>query len=201
MSFPILTTTQYDATKYTPAGSVVLNRVEGISLLRNMFAGIGALFGGKNTLIQEAVDRLQARSLTDFTAKVQATYPNTVQVIALHTDISEVGRDDNATFMTMTMSGTCLVPFQSGIQTGGVRRNNDPEVPSGFANSTAANNPTNVNSNNSTRSNKKNNNTKRNNGRLTMNNLSTNERKNNRPLTMNNLDGGRRVRKSKTRRN
>jgi uncharacterized protein YbjQ (UPF0145 family) len=198
MSFPILTTTQYDATKYTPAGSVVLNRVEGISLLRNMFAGIGALFGGKNTLIQEAVDRLQARSLTDFTAKVQATYPNTVQVIALHTDISEVGRDDNATFMTMTMSGTCLVPI---MQNGGGRRNNDPEAPSGFTNSTVSNNPTNVNSNNSTRRNKKNNNTKRNNGRLTMNNLSTNEGKNNGPLTMNNLSGGRHARKSKTRRN
>jgi uncharacterized protein YbjQ (UPF0145 family) len=194
MSFPILTTTQYDATKYSAVGTVVINRVEGISLLRNMFAGIGALFGGKNTLIQEAVDRLQARSLTDFTAKVQSTYPNTVQVISLHTDISEIGRDESATFMTMTMSGTCLVPI---IQTGGGRRNNDPEAPSGLANSTVSNNPTNVKSNNSTIRNRKNNNTKRNNkGRLTMNNLSTNE-----PLTMNNLAGGRRLRKSKTRRN
>ena len=120
MSFTILSTSQYDATKYTAVGTVVLNRVEGISLLRNMFAGIGALFGGKNTLIQEAVDRLQARSLTEFTAKIQATYPNTVQVIGLHTDISEVGRDDNATFMVMTMTGTCLVPIQTG---GGSRRN------------------------------------------------------------------------------
>jgi uncharacterized protein YbjQ (UPF0145 family) len=197
MSFPILTTTQYDATKYTPVGSVVLNRVEGISLLRNMFAGIGALFGGKNTLIQEAVDRLQLRSLTDFTAKVQATYPNTVQVVALHTDISEVGRDDRATFMSMTMSGTCLVPI---MQSGGGRRNNnnDPEAPSAsaFANSAVSNNPVN--------NIKKNNNTKRNNGRLTMNNLSTNNSANNKnnngPLTMNNLSGGRRARKSKTRR-
>jgi uncharacterized protein YbjQ (UPF0145 family) len=195
-----LTTTQYDATKYSAAGTVVINRVEGISLLRNMFAGIGALFGGKNTLIQEAVDRLQARSLTDFTAKVQSTYPNTVQVIALHTDISEIGRDESATFMTMTMSGTCLVPI---IQTGGGRRNNDPEAPSGLANSALSNNPTNVKSNNAAR-NKKNNNTKRNNGRLTMNNLSTNDgntRNSNKPLTMNNLSGGRRMRKSKTRRN
>ena len=198
-----MTTTQYDATKYTPVGSVVLNRVEGISLLRNMFAGIGALFGGKNTLIQEAVDRLQARSLTDFTAKVQATYPNTVQVVALHTDISEVGRDDRATFMSMTMSGTCLVPIQTGVQAGGARRNNnnDPSAPSAFANSAMSNNPVN--------NNKKNNSTKRNNGRLTMNNLSTNNSVNNSkknknnsgPLTMNNLSGGRRSRNSKTRSN
>jgi uncharacterized protein YbjQ (UPF0145 family) len=119
MSFPLLSTTQYDATKYTPVGTVILNNVEGVSLLRNMFAGLGALFGGKNTLIQEAVDRLQARGTAAFTAKVQATYPNTVMVVALHTDISEVGRDDNATFMVMTMTGTCLVPIG---QTGGRRR-------------------------------------------------------------------------------
>ena len=119
MSFPLLSTTQYDATKYTPVGTVILNNVEGVSLLRNMFAGLGALFGGKNTLIQEAVDRLQARGTAAFTAKVQATYPNTVMVVALHTDISEVGRDENATFMVMTMTGTCLVPIG---QTGGRRR-------------------------------------------------------------------------------
>ena len=119
MSFQILSTTQYDATKYTPVGTVVLNNVEGISLLRNVFAGFGALFGGKNTLIQEAMDRLQARAQAAFTAKVQSTYPNTTMVVAYHTDVSEVGRDENATFMVMTISGTCLVPLG---QTGGRRR-------------------------------------------------------------------------------
>jgi uncharacterized protein YbjQ (UPF0145 family) len=118
MSFTLLTTQQYDATKYMAIGTVVLNRVESISLLRSAFAGFGAAFGGKNTLIQTAVDNLQARSYGEFTAKVQQTYPNTVQVVALHTDISEVGRDDNATYMVMTMSGTCLVPLnQMPMQT------------------------------------------------------------------------------------
>lgn len=112
----MLSTTQYDATRYTPVGTVLLNSVEGLSLLRNVFAGFGALFGGKNTLIQEAVDRLQTRALQAFTAKVQATYPNTAMVVAFHTDVSEVGRDENATFMVMTISGTCLAPIG---QTGG----------------------------------------------------------------------------------
>jgi uncharacterized protein YbjQ (UPF0145 family) len=119
MAFPLLTTHQYDATKYTPVGTVVVNRVESISLLRSAFAGLGAAFGGKNTLIQTAVNNLQARSMAEFTAKVQSTYPNTVQVVALQTDVSEVGRDESATFMVMTMSGTCLVPLG---QTGGARR-------------------------------------------------------------------------------
>ena len=118
MSFPLLSTQQYDATKYTPVGTVFLNRVEGISLLRNMFAGFGALFGGKNTLIQEAVDRLQARGLQEFTTKVQTTYPNTTMVVGVHTDISEVGRDEQSTFMVLSITGTCLVPLG---QTGGRR--------------------------------------------------------------------------------
>jgi uncharacterized protein YbjQ (UPF0145 family) len=118
MSFTLLTTPQFDPTKYTPVGTVFLNNVESISLLRSAFAGFGAIFGGKNTLIQEAVDRLQARSLAAFTAKVQTTYPNTVMVIGLHIDISEVGRSDDATFMVMTVTGTCLAPLG---QSGGAR--------------------------------------------------------------------------------
>ena len=117
MAFPLLTTTQYDATKYAPVGTVLINNVEAISLFRSAFAGLGAAFGGKNTLIQEAVNRLQQRGLVEFTSKVQATYPNTVLVVALHTDISEVGRNESATFMVMTMSGTCLAPIG---QTGGL---------------------------------------------------------------------------------
>lgn len=116
MSVQLLTTTQYDATKYTPVGSVVLNQVEAISMLRSAFAGFGAIFGGKNTLIQEAVDRLQTRGLTAFTEKVKNSYPNTATVIGLETNISEVGRDDQQTYMVMTVTGTCLVPLG---QTGG----------------------------------------------------------------------------------
>ena len=119
MSVQTLTTTQYDATKYTPVGSVLMNQVEAISMLRSAFAGFGAMFGGKNTLIQEAVDRLQTRGLTAFGEKVKNTYPNTAMVIGLQTHISEVGRDDQQTYMVMTITGTCLVPLG---QTGGAPR-------------------------------------------------------------------------------
>ena len=116
MPLTLLTTNQYDPTKYTAIGTVILNQVESISLIRGVFAGFGAMLGGKNTLIQEAVDRLQNRAMNEFTAKVQQTYPETIQVVALHTDVSEVGRDDNSTYMVMTMSGTCLVPLNKRVQ-------------------------------------------------------------------------------------
>jgi len=119
MSFPIISTGQYDANKYTPVGTVVINRVESISMLRSAFAGWGAAFGGKNTLIQTAVDNLQTAGLSEFTAKVQSIYPNTVLVVNFHTDVSEVGRDEQATYMVITLSGTCLTPLG---QTGGKRK-------------------------------------------------------------------------------
>jgi uncharacterized protein YbjQ (UPF0145 family) len=111
MPLTLLTTNQYDDTKYKAVGTVILNQVESISLIRGVFAGFGGMLGGKNTLIQEAVDRLQKRAMDEFTAKVQKTYQETVQVVALHTDVSEVGRDDNSTYMVMTITGTCLVPL------------------------------------------------------------------------------------------
>ena len=119
MSFPIISSGQYDSNKYTPLGTVIVNRVESISMLRSAFAGWGAAFGGKNTLIQTAVDNLQTAGLSEFTAKVQSIYPNTVLVVNFHTDVSEVGRDEQATFMVMTISGTCLTPLG---QAGGKRK-------------------------------------------------------------------------------
>lgn len=120
MSFPIITSGQYDATKYTALGSVLINRVEALSLLRADFASFGALFGGKNQLIQGAIDQMQTAGLAEFTAKVQSVYPNTVQVVGMQYDISDVGRNDNSTmYMVLTISGTCLAPIG---QTGGGKR-------------------------------------------------------------------------------
>jgi uncharacterized protein YbjQ (UPF0145 family) len=123
MPLTLLTINQYDETKYKAVGTVILNQVESISLIRGVFAGFGGMLGGKNTLIQEAVDRLQKRAMDEFTAKVQKTYPETVQVVALHTDVSEVGRDDNSTYMVMSIRGTCLVPLnKQAVQPMGGRR-------------------------------------------------------------------------------
>jgi hypothetical protein len=91
-------------------------------MVRGAFAGFTGAFGGQNTIIQTAIDNLQNGTLKDFTAKVQATYPNTALVISLHTDISEVGRSSGETtnYMVMTMSGTCLAPI--GMSGGAQRR-------------------------------------------------------------------------------
>lgn len=115
MSFTLETTDQYDATKYTPMGTVMSNNVEAVSFFRAILGAFQAPFGGKNTAIQTAVDRLTERGMIEFKNKVSATFPNTLKVVGLRTSIAEVGGEDQNTFMVLHISGTCLAPFgQSG---------------------------------------------------------------------------------------
>jgi len=119
MSFILETSDQYDATKYSPLGTVIVNNVEGVSFFRAILGAFQGAFGGKNTAIQTAVDRLTERGIIEFKNKVAATYPNTVKVVGLKTSISEAGGDDQQTFLVFHATGTCLGPFG---QTGGNRR-------------------------------------------------------------------------------
>jgi uncharacterized protein YbjQ (UPF0145 family) len=115
MSFTLETTDQYDATKYTPMGTVMSNNVEAVSFFRAIIGAFQAPFGGKNVAIQTAVDRLTERGMIEFKNKVAATFPNTLKVVGLRTSIAEVGGEDQNTFMVLHISGTCLAPFgQSG---------------------------------------------------------------------------------------
>ena len=124
MSFVLETTDQYDATKYTPLGTVIYNNVEAVSFFRAIMAAFQAPFGGKNKAIQEAVDRLTLRGMEEFRNNVTATYPNTVKVVGLRTSVSEVGGDEQQTFMVLHVMGTCLAPFgQSGGSTKKGKRN------------------------------------------------------------------------------
>lgn len=119
MSFTLETTDQYDATKYTPMGTVMSNNVEAVSFFRAILGAFQAPFGGKNTAIQNAVDRLTERGMIEFKNKVSATFPNTLKVVGLRTSIAEVGGEDQNTFMVLHISGTCLAPFG---QSGGKRK-------------------------------------------------------------------------------
>jgi hypothetical protein len=122
MSFPILTTTQYDPAKYVPVGAVMINQVEAISLFRSILGGFTSAFGGAQPIIQEAINRLQARGLDALTQKIMQTYPNTILVNSLHSDISHItGSNDSGSYIIMTMTGTCYVPV-SGPAFGGGRK-------------------------------------------------------------------------------
>lgn len=110
MSFKILTTTQFDASRYEPLGSVLLNRVETISLVRGFVGGIAGLFGGKNTVIQSAIDSLTSRAIQEFKEKVASSYPQTALVVGFDSMVTDVGRDEQNQYLIMHIKGTCLGP-------------------------------------------------------------------------------------------
>ena len=119
MSFIMDTTDQFDATKYTSLGSVTSNNVEGVSFFRAILGAFQGTFGGKNDAIQTAVDRLLERGMIEFRNKVSATFPNTLKVVGLRTSITEIGGEDQNTFLLLHVSGTCLAPVG---QIGGAKR-------------------------------------------------------------------------------
>jgi len=108
MAFIFETTDQYDSAKYLPLGTVMCNSVEAVSFTQPMLEPSSS---HKGTIIQEAVDRLVKRGMDDFKNKVSVAYPNTVKVVGLKTSVTEVGREDQHTFMVFHSSGTCLAPF------------------------------------------------------------------------------------------
>jgi hypothetical protein len=125
MSFSIETVDHYDTTKYTPLGTVVHNNVEAVSFYRAIIAAFQAPFGGKNEAIQIAVDRLTERGMVEFRNKIIASFPNTIKVVGLRTNVAEVsGGDDQATFLLLHITGTCLGPYgQIGGKRSKTRRN------------------------------------------------------------------------------
>ena len=123
MSFKILTTDQYDATKYQPAGSIVINRVETISMLRGFVGGITGMFGGKNDMIQGAMDRLTSRGVQDFKEKVAASYPQTALVVGFDSMVTDIGRDEQNQYIVIHLKGTCLVPIGAAGAATGARSN------------------------------------------------------------------------------
>ena len=119
--FPILTTTQYDATKYTPLGTTVVFQVESVSVYRDFLSQFTAITGGQNMAMQTFVDSLEERSFDKFKNKVMEQYPDTSMVIGFDIKITEIGREAQTKFMVMTASGTCLQ--SKDAQMGGMKRN------------------------------------------------------------------------------
>ena len=112
----VLNSPQYDESVFEAVGTVFITRVESISLVRGLFGSIGAIFGGKNRLIQEAMDRLKTRAYEDFIQKARSN-PDVERVVGFNVTVGEVGstsmsvqgNSEQMTSMVMTMIGTSLV--------------------------------------------------------------------------------------------
>jgi uncharacterized protein YbjQ (UPF0145 family) len=117
MSFTIETTEAYDQTNFNVLGFVMTNNVEAVSLFRDVIGGIQGIFGEKNKAFQEAADRLLRRGLEEFKQTIVQKYPSTEKVVALRTDITEMGGERPVLFLHI--SATCLASKKQQPQKGG----------------------------------------------------------------------------------
>lgn len=108
MSVQIYTTNYFDQQREQPLGAVFGRRVEAISLLRGLVAGVQGLFGGQIGPVEKKIDDGVQGAKDDLMLAVRKQFPNATSVIGLQIQISEIGRDDQNQFLCFTAQGTAI---------------------------------------------------------------------------------------------
>ncbi len=119
---PILTSDEYDFARYKPAGLVVANRVQTISVVRGFFAKIPGALGGKSTLIQNEMNELTDKAQDELRKAADRKFANVEQIVGFRINVTTVSRggtditSDSYLYITATVSGTALIPIDKPIK-------------------------------------------------------------------------------------
>ena len=109
MALPIFTIESFNQNTLQAAGAVFAQRVETVSLLRDLFAGIGGIIGGRSTTMEKKMDDLTKVLLEEIQAKTISKYPNAVALIDLNLLFSDIGKTQNNMFLAGQASATVLI--------------------------------------------------------------------------------------------
>ncbi len=115
----LTTTPDYDMNMYKPAGMVTANRVESISYARGMIAEVPGVFGGKSSLIQNAVNDLTDNAMKELRKKARSQYKKISAIIGVDVKITTTTRSSGekyTEFMIATATGTVLVPIDESVK-------------------------------------------------------------------------------------
>jgi len=112
--FFVYTNSEYDRSKYRPAGAVIVNHVESISAARAFAAEFMGAFGNKSELITKKVDDAVASATEGLIQKTKAKYPNAAGLVDLKLNTTGVTSSENSTFVLVNALGTAVVPITVG---------------------------------------------------------------------------------------
>jgi uncharacterized protein YbjQ (UPF0145 family) len=115
----LTTTPDYDMNMYKPAGMVVANRVETISYARGMLAEAPGAFGGKSSLITNAVESLTESAMKDLRKKARAKFKKISAIVGVDVKVSTTSRSSGekyTEYMIATATGTVLVPIEESVK-------------------------------------------------------------------------------------
>ena len=117
----MFTTQVFNQNTLEPVGSVFVQRVETVSIFRNIVAGLAGLFGGRSELIEKKMNDLSRVLMEELQLEARKKYPLTVALVDVKVLFSHIGGDESGIFLSGQASGTILVK-RAGEQKGGYKR-------------------------------------------------------------------------------
>jgi len=106
---PVFTIQTFNQNALQPAGAVFAQRVETISLARNIFAGIGGIVGGRSTLMEKKMNDLTQALMQELDMQAKKMYPNAVALVDVELNFSDIGKTDSNMFLAGQASATALI--------------------------------------------------------------------------------------------
>lgn len=127
MALPIFTIQSFDQYTLQPAGAVFAQRVEAVSVYRNILAGVGGIIGGRNKAMEKKMNDLTKVLIEEITMQAKAKYPNVVSLVDLKIHFSDIGKTDNNMFLAGQATATALVKRNKArtMKGGKTRKNRD----------------------------------------------------------------------------
>ena len=111
----VFTTSQYDASIWTPVKTIYATHTEAVSLLRGFVTGITSLVGGKQDMLNKKMDDVTGALMK----KIKDQVESDKCVVGLSIELTEFGRSDANTTISGLAMGTLL---KKKAQGGGTRK-------------------------------------------------------------------------------
>ena len=108
MALPVFTIQSFNQNLLQAAGSIFIQRVESVSLLRNI-GGFGGITGGRSIPMEKKMNDLTKALLDELQVQAKAKYPTAIALVNVHIDFSDIGKTGDYMFLAGQLSATALV--------------------------------------------------------------------------------------------
>jgi uncharacterized protein YbjQ (UPF0145 family) len=100
----VFTTTQYDASTWTPVKTIYATHTEAVSLLRGFVTGITSIIGGKQDMLNKKMDDVTEALMK----KIKDQVDPDQCVVGLSIELAEFGRSETNSTISGLAMGTLL---------------------------------------------------------------------------------------------
>ena len=106
---PIYNIQLYDQKKLLALSSIIVRRVESVSIARNLLAGITGIAGGRNLEMEKKMNDLMTGLLDDLRKEALRINNKTIALVGLDIQYSEIGKSSDNMFLSAQAIATPLI--------------------------------------------------------------------------------------------